>query len=39
MLCLSAQKALKKAVLRRCLSGHDIIDISENPKLSKINNS
>ena len=38
MLCLLAQKALKKKVLGRCLSRHDIIDTSEKPNLSKINN-
>jgi hypothetical protein len=39
MLCLLAEKALKENLLERCLSGHDIIDISEKPKLSKIKNS
>ena len=38
MLCLLAQKALKKKVLGRCLSRHDIIDTSENLNPSKIDN-
>jgi hypothetical protein len=39
MLCLSAEKALKKNLLECCLSGHDVIDTSENLKPRKINNS
>jgi hypothetical protein len=39
MLCLSAEKALKKNLLECCLSGHDVVDASENPKPRKIKNS